>query len=121
VSAERRAGARIAITGAGSASPAARSLLRAELDDVRQLASDDTFADADMLVFVADAGESADARTAQLAHAARERGLLVAAIVVTRDRTLGRSALLAALRDAADMVMIVRDPSDVHAVIAALR
>jgi hypothetical protein len=136
VSTTRRAGARIAVTGAGPASTAARSFLRAELDGVRVLAFEradggwrhddsqlgDVLAETDMLVFVVDADETAqESHTTTLAEAARERGILVAAIIVGRDRVFGRSALLAALRDAADMVMVVRDPDDVRAVVAALR
>jgi hypothetical protein len=126
----RRAGARIAVTGAAASSSAARSFLRAELEGVRFLAFgaagavpiDDALRDADMLVFVAGEREPIDElRTAQLAEAARSRGILVAAIVVSEDRALGRSPLLAALRDAAEMVMIVRDPEAVLAVVAALR
>ncbi|MDB5069280.1 MAG: hypothetical protein JWM87_391 [Candidatus Eremiobacteraeota bacterium] len=76
---------------------------------------------ADMLVFVAGAADTADQnRTAALAEAARERGMLVAAMVVGHD-VPGRSPLLEALREAADMVMFVRDPDDVHAVVSALR
>ncbi|MEA2689929.1 MAG: hypothetical protein QOD51_2536 [Candidatus Eremiobacteraeota bacterium] len=140
VSVARRAGARIVVTGTAPPAAAARSFLRAELDDVRFLDVDvlgdvrsagggcavaadleDTLRDADMLVFVAGAAETADERrTAALAEAARERGMLVAAVVVGHDRS-GRSALLEALREAADMVMFVRDPDDVHAVVSALR
>jgi|GEM_PF-3436340 len=119
----RRATARIVVTGTAAASAAARSFLRAELDGVRFLDATDGAAldGADMLVFVADAGEVTDEpRTAALAAAARERGILVAAVVAGGDRA-GRSPLLATLRDAADMVMIVREPADVRAVVAALR
>ncbi len=119
----RRATARIVVTGTSAASATARSFLRAELDGVRFLDATDGAAldGADMLVFVADADEVTDEpRTAALAAAARERGMLVAAVVAGGDRA-GRSPLLAALRDAADMVMIVREPADVRAVVAALR
>ena len=54
MSADRRAGRAHRDHRAGAASAAARSFLRAELDGVRYLAPDDTFADADMLVFVAE-------------------------------------------------------------------
>jgi hypothetical protein len=130
VSPSRRAGARIVVTGVGESSATARSFLRAELTGVRLAetqrtgggAFDETLHDADMLLFVADAGEQSDAeRAGLLAEAARERGMLVAAVVVNRERLPGRSPLLAALREAADMVVVVRDPSDVHAVVAALR
>ena len=117
-----RTAARIAVAGG-----AARSLLRAELDDVRlvSLGGGETAAealrDADMLVFVTDGTETPDgARISALASAARERGILVAALIVERSRT-GPSGLLATMRDAADMVMVVRDPADVPAVVAALR
>ena len=76
---------------------------------------------ADIVVFVADAGGTLDrARTVRIAENARERGTLVAAIVVDSDRRIG-SALLETLRDAADMVVIVRERADAEAVIAALR
>ncbi len=118
-----RAAARIAVTG-GSA---ARSFLRAELDDVRFLTPDpgesaEALRDADMLVFVADGAETPDgARIAALAEAARSRGILVAAVIVADERNPGRSPLLATLRDAADMVIVIREPGDVQAVVAALR
>ena len=119
-----RAGARIAVSG-GSA---ARSFLRAELGDVRfvTLASGEdagaAVRDADMLVFVADQHEAPDGpRIAALAEAARTRGILVAALVVAGEPGSGPSALLAAFRDAADMVMVLREAADVQAVVAALR
>jgi cell division GTPase FtsZ len=130
VNAARRAGARIAVTGVGASSEIARSFLRAELVGVRLVepgqpdasAAEDALRETDMLVLVADGTETAeDGRAKALAGAARERGILIAAIVVSPDGVLGRSPLLAALRDAADMIMIVRDGADVHAVIAALR
>lgn len=129
MSAVRRAAARIAIAGAGPAASAARAYLRAELDGVRFVAVEDgerdgaasALRDADMLVFVAEAHEVPDAAaTARLADAAHERGMLVAALLVGPDRG-GASALLAVLRDAADMVMLLRDGDDARAVIAALR
>ena len=119
-----RAAARIAVSG-GSA---ARSFLRAELADVRfvTFASDEdagaAVRDADMLVFVAEQHETPDeSRIAALAEAARTRGILVAALVVAGDPGSGPSALLAMLREAADMVMVLRDAADVQAVVAALR
>ena len=129
VSVARRAGARIVVTGTATPSAVARSFLRAELDEVRFLDAGPTepadlreaLNGADMLVFVAGAADTADEnRTAALAEAARERGMLVAAMVVGHD-VPGRSPLLEALREAADMVMFVRDPDDVHAVVSALR
>lgn len=129
MSVARRAGARIVVTGTAGPSAAARSFLRAELDDVRLLGAGRSYdADAeaaldgaDMLVFVAGVADSADeGRTATLAQAARERGMLVAAIVVGTGLP-GRLPLLETLREAADMVMFVRDPDDVHAVVSALR
>jgi len=117
-----RAAARIAVTG-GSA---ARSFLRAELDDVRFLTPEsgegvEALRDADMLVFVADVSETPDdARIARLAAEARERGILVAALIVGVERS-GPSPLLATLREAADMVMVIREAEDVQAVVAALR
>ena len=118
-----RAAARIAVTGGA----AARSFLRAEFDDVRFLTPDsgegaEALRDADMLVFVADGAEAPDeARIAALAASARARGILVAALIVAGERSAGRSPLLAALRDAADMVIVIREPGDVQAVVAALR
>jgi cell division GTPase FtsZ len=137
VSAVRRAAARIAIAGAGTGGSAARAYLRAELEGVRFIAAEggerdgaasalrdgaaSALRDADMLVFVAESDEVPDAAsTARLAAAAHERGMLVAALLVGPDRG-GASALLAVLRDAADMVMLVRDGDDARAVIAALR
>ena len=125
----RRADARIAVAGTAPASTMAHSFLRAELDGVRvvDLASasdglDDALRDCDVLVFVANAGDLADETlTAALGDAARTRGILIAAVVVTPETSFGRSSLLGALRDTADMVMIVRDVADVHAVVAALR
>lgn len=130
MNAARRAGARIAVTGVGGSSEIARSFLRAELVGVRLVepgpadasSAEDALRETDMLVLVADGTDTAeDGRAGALAGAARERGILIAAIVVSRDGVLGRSPLLAALRDAADMIMIVRDGADVHPVIAALR
>lgn len=130
VTVARRAGARIAIAGAGSANGAARSFLRAELAGIRlvnvertdELSLELGLRDTDMLVFVADASETADGpRTAAIGAAARDRGILVAAIVVDPGHAETRPGLLAVLRDAADMVMIVREAADVHAVVAALR
>jgi hypothetical protein len=119
-----RAAARIAVTGES----AARSFLRAELDDVRFVTlapgedASEALRDADMLVFVADGSETPDGtRTAELAEAARTRGILVAALIVGGQRSPERSPLLATLRDAADMVIVIREPSDVQAVVAALR
>ena len=66
-------------------------------------------------------GDAADrAATERLASVAHERGILVATLLLGPDRGT-TSSLLAALRDAADMVMIVRDADDARAVIAALR
>jgi saccharopine dehydrogenase-like NADP-dependent oxidoreductase len=128
---DRRAAARVTVTGAGTSASAARSFLRAELDGVRFLdferadAAELTAAlrDTDMVIFVAGTTDTADEpRVAAIAAAARERGILLAAVVVaTADGSIGSSMLLATLRDAADMVMLLRDPRDVHAIIAALR
>ncbi|HEX3463072.1 MAG TPA: hypothetical protein VHS78_03330 [Candidatus Elarobacter sp.] len=129
MSAARRAGARIAVAGVSAASPVARELVRAELDGVRVVGLDAesdgdgvdrALRESDMLVFLADSREIADpSATERLASAAHERGLLVAALLVGTDG--GGSELLAAVREAADMVMVVRDRDDARAVIAALR
>ncbi len=123
IAAARRAGARITVTGT-----AARSFLRAELDGVRFLAPDavgdldEMLRETDMLVFVTDARDVAQMpHPIAVAEAARDRGILVAAIVVSDKAALGRSPRLAALREAADMVMIVSDAEAARAVIAALR
>ena len=130
MSSGRRAAASIAVAGAGGSSPTARSFLRAELDGVRFVDaarpdaawSEETLRETDMLVLVADGAGRIDAGGASaLAKVARERGALVAAIIVSPDGLAGRSPVLAALRDAADMVMVVRDSDDVRAVVAALR
>ena len=124
----RRAAARIVVTGAGRSAGAARAFLRAELDGVRyqpldaQSEFDGALGDADMLVFVAGAAEQVDQkRMHAVASAARGRGILVAAIVLDTGPPDAETRLLASFREAADMVMIVRDPDDVRAVIAALR
>jgi cell division GTPase FtsZ len=118
------------VTGTGTSAGAARSFLRAELDGVRFVAFERADAaelnaalrETDIVVFVAGATDPANERQiAAVAEAARERGILLAAVVVTANRSSGPSPLLAALRDAADMVMILRDAGDVHAVVAALR
>lgn len=124
----RRAAARIAVTGAGPSDGAARAFLRAELDGVRyqpfaaESEFDGALIGADMLVFVARAVEPVDERRIHaVASAARGRGILVAAIVVDTSAPVAGSRLLASFREAADMVMVVREPDDVRAVIAALR
>jgi len=124
----RRAAARIAVTGAGPSAGAARAFLRAELDGVRyqpleaQSEIDGALGDADMLVFVAGAAEQVDEkRMHAVASAARGRGILVAAIVLDTGAPNAETRLLASFREAADMVMVVRDSQDAHAVIAALR
>lgn len=124
----RRAAARIAVIGAGPSDAAARAFLRAELDGVRYQPFAETndlaeaLSDVDMLVFIAGSAESVDEqRTRAVASAARDRGILVAAIVVDTGAPDAGTRLLAALREAADMVMVVRDPADVRAVVAALR
>lgn len=124
----RRAAARIAVTGAGPSDGAARAFLRAELDGVRyqpfvaEGELDGAIGNADMLVFVAGAAELVDERrTHTLASAARNRGVLVAAVVLDSGPPAADARLLTAFRDAADMVMIVREPDDVRALIAALR
>ncbi|HEY4439620.1 MAG TPA: hypothetical protein VGN14_04150 [Candidatus Elarobacter sp.] len=113
------------MAGAGAQSAAAAELLRAELDGVRVLARGDAaeaLRDADMLLFVAGDDEPVDAeRTAMLAGAARNDGILVAALIVTSGRAHGASPLLAVIRDAADTVLVVRDAADARAVVAALR
>ncbi len=123
-----RAGARIAIAGAAPRSSAVAALRRAELDDVRfvEATGDESseLGDTDMLVFIAAADDVVDpAATRRIASAARERGILIAGVVtgVPPDDASAPSALLATLRDAADLVMVVREPSDVRAIVAALR
>jgi len=124
----RRAAARIAVTGAGPSDGAARAFLRAELDGVRyepfaaESEVDGALRDADMLVFVAGAGEQVDEmRTHAVASAARGRGILVAAIVLDTGASDLQTRLLASFREAADMVMVVRDSQDAYAIVAALR
>ncbi|HEX3549156.1 MAG TPA: hypothetical protein VHT53_02205 [Candidatus Elarobacter sp.] len=117
----RRAGARIAIAGVSATSAPLRALRRAELDDVTFVAEAAELRDADMLVFVAAESDAIDvARTAALAESARERGMLVAAIVAAASDARP-SPLLAAMRDAADLVMVVREHEDIRAIVAALR
>jgi hypothetical protein len=75
-----------------------------------------------MLVLIASADEHADEAAARLAGAARDGGLLVAAILVCGDdASAARSDVLASVRDAADLVMVVREAEDVRAIVAALR
>jgi hypothetical protein len=77
-------------------------------------------AGADILVFSANEGDVVDApHVVRLADAARERGILVAATVVAPD-DVPPAPLLAGLRSAVDVVMLVRDASTVPAVLAAL-
>lgn len=131
VTARARAGeAQIAVTGVGGSGTGARAFLRAELGGVRyaELASHDEapLADAldsaDMLVFVADGDDAPDRRrTLAIAEAARRRGMLVAALVAGTEPLGTGAALLTTLRDAADMVVLIRDPRDVLEIVAALR
>lgn len=131
--ATRRAGARIVVTGASPSGTVASSFLRAELDGVHYHALGGAngaegygrLEGADMLLFVVDSSEPVDAaRTAAVAAAARDRGILVGALVLAgaaAEPQAAGSELLAALRRAADTVVIVRDPHDLRAVVAALR
>ncbi|MFN2461712.1 MAG: hypothetical protein ABR591_13690 [Candidatus Velthaea sp.] len=122
--------ARIVVTGTGSAEGTARTLLRAELRDVRYVAfppangapPPDLFDGVDMLVFVAHARDTPDAaHTVAVAGVARSRGTLVSAVLVSAEPLVEHSPLLAVLRDAADNVMIVRDAASVPAILRALR
>lgn len=125
---QRRA-AEIVVTGVGLGDVTASRFLRAELEGVRYVpfarydapALDEAFRDADMLVIIAGANEPVNAtRTQAVADAARERGMMVAAMVVEAG-IAGGSPMLAVVRDAADMVVIVRDPAALTQIVSALR
>lgn len=127
--AQRRA-AQIVVSGGGGTERAAAALLRAELDGIRYVrfsgadaaTTEGELPDADMLVFVVDAGEAIDAAcTAAIAEVARRRGMLVAALIVHAGASAGPSPTLAALRDAADIVVMPREADDITAILAALR
>lgn len=118
----RRARAAIAVAGTNAASAAMRTLLQAELEGVRSVAHERELDGCDMLVFLVDDDDAVDeTATFGLAAGARSRGILVAALLVQTQPSLGTSPLLAALREAADMLLIVHDPADLVAVVAALR
>ncbi len=122
--------AQIVVTGVTSAEVMGGAFLRAELDAVRSVRFSDVTSpaireeldDADMLIFVAEAGESADhERVMAIASIARDDGVLVAAILAGGTELGGASPLLATLRDAADMVVLVKTNQAVRGVIEALR
>jgi hypothetical protein len=125
----RRRAAEIIVTGIGERDATASAFLRAELDGIRYVsfatydapALDDAFRDADMLIFAAGPGEHVDEeRTKAIAAAAHDRGILVAALLL--EELASRGPLeLAVVRDAADMVVIVRDRSAIASIVAALR
>jgi hypothetical protein len=106
LTAAHRRRARIVLTDAGTGSGA----IATELDD------------ADMLVFMVGIDAAIDARwTATIAAQARRRGILVAAVIVGEPPSGEPSSLLATLREAADTITIVHNPTDAHDLIAALR
>ena len=77
--------------------------------------------DADVLLFIARAGDAVDAASAaRAAEAARARGIVVVALVVAEGEHADPS-LLTTLRDVSDMVMFVREPNAIHGILAALR
>lgn len=130
MTAAQRRGAEIVVSGGGGTERAAAALLRAELDGVRYVrftAADAAtvsreLPDADMLVFVVDADDGIDAAcTATVAAVARRRGMLVAALIARASASAGPSPTLAALRDAADIVVMPRAADDITAIVAALR
>ncbi len=84
------------------------------------LTVDAALAGADILVFSAEPGDSVDAaHILRLADTARARGVLIAGIVIAPDDRPG-APVLAGLRAAVDVVMVVRDARTVPAVLAAL-
>ena len=122
--------AQIVVTGVTPAEVMRGAFLRAELDAVRSVRFSELapaairreLGDADMLIFAAEATESADAeRVTAIASVAREDGLLVAAVLAGGTELSGASPLLATLRDAADMVVLVKTRDAVRGVIEALR
>jgi hypothetical protein len=78
--------------------------------------------DADVLLYLAAADDPVDAdAVASTASLARRRGILVAALIVLGDHPSADPDLLAALRDASEMIMIVREACSVPEILAALR
>jgi hypothetical protein len=78
--------------------------------------------DADMLLFLADADDRIDADAlASTAEAARRSGILVASLIVLEEHPSADPDLLAALRDASEMVMVVLEARSVPEILAALR
>ena len=75
----------------------------------------------DVVLFLVDAAEELDRdRTLLVAGRARMRGILVAGVLVD-DGACKRSAALAILREATDMLMIVRDRASIDSIVRALR
>jgi hypothetical protein len=125
-----RADARIVVTGTNGRDSAAKAVVRAELNDVHYVGFAHHTGDAigaalgapDMLLFVAGAADPiAAAVVGAVAGAARSQGTLVAALIVEAKAAAPNPALLTSLRDAADMVMIIRDDASIAQIVAALR
>ena len=73
------------------------------------------------MLFIAEATEPIDReRTLLVAKRARMRGLLVAAALVAESDD-ARSSVLDVLREAVDMLMIVRERASIEAIVTALR
>ncbi len=81
----------------------------------------DSLEEIDVVLFLADAAEGLDReRTLLVAGRARMRGILVAGALV--DDGVGEpSDALAILREATDMLMIVRDRASIDSIVQALR
>jgi dienelactone hydrolase len=77
--------------------------------------------DADILLFLADADDPINAgAVASTAAAARRSGILVASLIVLDEHPSADPNLLAALRDASEMIMVVREARSVPEILAAL-
>jgi predicted LPLAT superfamily acyltransferase len=84
--------------------------------------ADSSLDDADVLLFLADAQDPVEAAAvASTAAAARRSGILVASLIVLGAHPSADADLLAALRDASEMIMVVREPRSVAEILAALR
>ncbi len=123
--------ARILVAGVGGDEAIASAVIRAELLDIRyarysgdEVASIPRDLDGiDMLVVAATAGRSIDrSALAALAQTARDSGVLIAAIVVMAEaHDAGDAVELAVLREAVDMLMVVRDADAIPGILRSLR
>lgn len=83
-------------------------------------APNDSLEDVDVVLFILDEDERLNRdETLVLAQRARMRGLLVAGVIVD-DEQRDRAQSLATLREATDMLLIVRERASIHSIIAGL-